>query len=84
MPRFRFKLKWMMVAVAIVAMLMAPVFILWRRSSALAQQGQYHARRASEYASVYMSDYHRGLAEKYERAARYPWLPIAPDPPEPK
>jgi hypothetical protein len=24
------------------------------------------------------------LREKYERAARYPWLPVAPDPPEPK
>lgn len=26
----------------------------------------------------------RLLAEKYEHAARYPWLPVAPDPPEPK
>jgi hypothetical protein len=25
----------------------------------------------------------RRLAEKYEYAARYPWLPVAPDPPEP-
>jgi hypothetical protein len=24
------------------------------------------------------------LRMKYERAARYPWLPVAPDPPEPK
>jgi len=24
------------------------------------------------------------LAGKYERAARYPWLPVAPDPPEPE
>jgi hypothetical protein len=24
------------------------------------------------------------LAEKYERAARYPWLPVEPDPPEPE
>jgi hypothetical protein len=23
------------------------------------------------------------LARKYERAARYPWLPVEPDPPEP-
>jgi hypothetical protein len=27
---------------------------------------------------------YRALAAKYERAARYPWLPVAPDPPEPK
>jgi hypothetical protein len=24
------------------------------------------------------------LRLKYERAARYPWLPVAPDPPEPR
>jgi hypothetical protein len=28
--------------------------------------------------------YDHQLASKYERAARYPWLPVAPDPPEPK
>jgi hypothetical protein len=28
---------------------------------------------------------HQGaLAAKYERAARYPWLPVEPDPPEPQ
>jgi hypothetical protein len=30
-------------------------------------------------ASVYYSD----LIQKYLRAARYPWLPVGPDPPEP-
>jgi len=28
-------------------------------------------------------DYWRNLKSKYERAARYPWLPVDPDPPEP-
>jgi hypothetical protein len=28
--------------------------------------------------------WHALLAEKYIRAARYPWLPVAPDPPEPE
>lgn len=27
-------------------------------------------------------DYHAAMRAKYERAARYPWLPVAPDPPE--
>jgi hypothetical protein len=27
--------------------------------------------------------YHRGLRTKYEHAARYPWISVAPDPPEP-
>jgi hypothetical protein len=29
-------------------------------------------------------EYHTVLMQKYERAARYPFLPIAPDPPEPR
>jgi hypothetical protein len=28
--------------------------------------------------------YNRGLASTYARAARHPWLPVAPDAPEPK
>jgi hypothetical protein len=28
--------------------------------------------------------HHASLARKYERAARYPWLSLEPDPPEPK
>lgn len=28
--------------------------------------------------------YHAAMARKYRRAARYPWLPVAPDPPEPE
>jgi hypothetical protein len=31
-----------------------------------------------------LADYHEDLARKYERAARYPWLPVEPDPPEPE
>jgi hypothetical protein len=27
---------------------------------------------------------YQSLGEKYERAARYPWLPVEPDPPEPE
>jgi hypothetical protein len=29
------------------------------------------------------SDHHAAMAEKYRQAARQPWLPVAPDPPEP-
>jgi hypothetical protein len=28
--------------------------------------------------------YHARMRRKYERAARYPWLPVEPDPPEPR
>jgi hypothetical protein len=30
-----------------------------------------------------LAKYHDAMRMKYERAARYPWLPIEPDPPEP-
>ena len=30
------------------------------------------------------ADHHAAMAEKYRHAARYPWLPVAPDPPEPE
>jgi hypothetical protein len=30
------------------------------------------------------SKYHADMRRKYERAARYPWLPLSPDPPSPK
>jgi hypothetical protein len=29
-------------------------------------------------------DWHREMARKYGRAARYPWLPVAPDPSAPE
>jgi hypothetical protein len=29
-------------------------------------------------------EWHGSMARKYEHAARYPWLPVAPDPPEPR
>jgi hypothetical protein len=29
-------------------------------------------------------EWHRRLLKKYERAARRPWLPVPPDPPEPE
>jgi hypothetical protein len=31
-----------------------------------------------------LSDYHRALAHKYRVASRFPWQPLAPDPPPPK
>jgi hypothetical protein len=29
-------------------------------------------------------EWHESMARKYEHAARYPWLPVEPDPPEPE
>src|SRR5262245_6514471 len=37
---------------------------------------------AARYAKV--ADYYAELGQKYEKAARYPWLHVEPAPPEPK
>lgn len=39
------------------------------------EDAQLFTRKAEHFAN---------LKQKYERAARYPWLPVAPDPPEPE
>jgi hypothetical protein len=33
---------------------------------------------------VRLAEYHEALSRKYERAANFPWLPVEPDPPEPR
>jgi hypothetical protein len=33
--------------------------------------------------SIAATEHYRSLARKYERLARYPWLPVEPNPPEP-
>lgn len=40
-------------------------------------------RQAAEQ-MVRHAEYYRGLKQKYETAARYPWRSVAPDPPEPE
>lgn len=40
--------------------------------------------KADESRRVNASAYYSDLIRKYERAARYPWLPVASDPPKPE
>jgi hypothetical protein len=40
-----------------------------------------HREDAADYARK--AHYRAALVRKYERAARFPWLPVEPDPPEP-
>src|SRR4051794_12586724 len=41
-------------------------------------------RRVWRLVSRARKDHEATLKEKYERAARYPWLPVRPDPPSPE
>jgi hypothetical protein len=131
LPRFRFTIRWMMVAVAIVGLAMG--IVQFRRIAAAhvmraeshAQQeavicerlatvseefldDQYHltsvtsGTTTSDRPNVFgfvtsgfpdgfrtlegwrdLAKWHNALNQKYARSARYPWLPVAPDPPEP-
>jgi hypothetical protein len=51
----------------------------------LVRNYQERARRLrrSERFAVAMTNYWNGLRRKRERAARYPWLSVEPDPPQP-
>ena len=99
MPRFRFTVRRMMVAVAIVAMLLGAWAALARRTANLRQVALEHGQKAGrleiETVTSAISQgeaarrmeivhWHDAMSAKYERAARYPWLTVAPDPPEPK
>jgi hypothetical protein len=75
-----------MIVVAMVAVLLA---CLQRRAQFL-QLAQQHSDAGAYYPGLYVDpmdpwyEHHRSLAAKYRRAARCPWLPVSPDPPEPK
>ena len=44
----------------------------------------HRAAKADTERHRMLAEYHRALNQKYRRAALYPWLPVPPDPPEPK
>jgi hypothetical protein len=91
LPRPRFTIRRLMVAVAIAAFAFGGWQMRQRREhrlrlalkhevlSALLRDGHADTSRDPERA-----DRHKALHIKYEHAARYPWLPIEPDPPEPE
>lgn len=100
----RFRLRTLMLAVAIVAVALA-ADVCYRRHAAFGLRAEQCRRGAS---AAYMSEqaarlrnrfdhdprttaaffqraeYYEALGAKYQRAARYPWLPVAPDPPPPE
>ncbi len=103
LPRVRFTVRRLMVAVAIVAAVLAGLEALRMRRAEFQRVSVLHrrhlltlgrwelldpvAQRADEEAQARgdpRKSWHLHLADKYRRAARYPWLPVAPDPPEPE
>jgi hypothetical protein len=114
MPRPRFTLSRMMVAVMTIGVLLAIPGEMERRSSKFLDLARSHSVKAAgcgiqdlsmiiyRWREVSESPdgkeplspaetkrimdtgwYHKAMETKYRRAARFPWLPVWPDPPEP-
>ena len=81
-----------MIAVAVVGMAMALMLELSnRRSRFMRIAREYQAltelligvdQQSTKKAAL--AQWQSIVAEKYRRAARYPWLPLEPDPPPPE
>jgi hypothetical protein len=89
LPRPRFTLRRLMVAVAVMAVVLGLCRWLWTRSVAFRSIADAHNAQRMGGIPMHTENlpsllYHIEMGNKYDRAARYPWLPVAPDPPEPK
>jgi hypothetical protein len=87
-PRIRFTVRRMMVAVAIMAVLLGLFGWMDRRAGLFRERRDFHRVHWSAIDEGFEVEappaaYHRAMAEKYRIAAERPWLPVAPDPPEP-
>jgi hypothetical protein len=94
LPRFR--LRTMIIVVAIVG---APMGVLIERHRRFHRLASFHAARGGEGVwaptrirangsdlvkwRIAREVWHYDLADKYREASLKPWLPVAPDPPEP-
>jgi hypothetical protein len=90
----RFRTRTLMVAVAAVGVALGAGVTLWRRSAEFRQRALEHGWLAErgrspwwfgpvDRPSLFRRWHHDSIRAKYERAARYPWLPVLADPPEP-
>jgi hypothetical protein len=96
LPRVRFTVRRLMVAVAVAAIVFAACIWMHTRAVRFRRAAQSYREQLTEYMrrptarrrGHHIPDrrvvrYYVGMAEKYEYAGRHPWLPVAPDPPEP-
>jgi hypothetical protein len=84
-PRVRFTVRRMMVAVAVVGLLLGGAAwmrrrSLWHLGLAISHTEESVAWQIDPPRAIHLAR----LAERHARAARYPWLPLAPGPPGPK
>jgi hypothetical protein len=96
LPRVRFTVRRLMVAVAVAAVVLGGLAyaarlaqlrrLYYRRATELryAEQTYRHPSYRDEVQDVAAANRLGQMAEKYEKAADRPWLPVAPDPAEPE
>jgi hypothetical protein len=92
LPRPRFTVRRLMVAVAVVGLMFGFGAWLARRSAEFQKKSDSYLGTVRVMYSIGRwkprgfdrNSWAWGMAQKYHDAARHPWLPVAPDPPEPK
>lgn len=94
LPQVRFTVRQMMFVVAIVALAMGCVSWCSSRAARFDDLANQHYRASMKTVGIEpdtcnafstpRSIYHEEMAKKYAYAYRKPWLPVAPDPPEPE
>jgi hypothetical protein len=93
LPRPRFTMRRLILVVAIVGLLVGGWLWGERRRTKFAELEFRHQMLSipriidpdlKPGPPKEVANYHREMAEKYRFAATYPWLPVAPDPPEPE
>jgi hypothetical protein len=88
-PRVQFTIRRLMIAVALMALVAGLFAGLERRRLRLLDVARVHADPIRVMTAETDIDrpewqWHFAMYAKYSQAARRPWLPLAPDPPEPK
>jgi hypothetical protein len=98
MPRVRFMVRQLMIAAAVVAVLMAVVVGLKHRTAHLKRLSRWQSGEANRWELLLTESsvngpltsaildkvhWHDAMAARFERAARFPWLPIEAAPPAP-
>jgi hypothetical protein len=84
-------LRWMVVVAVVAVGCAAVVSVAERRRQRFARIADRHIAvflvpaqvRDPERRSAIRLNWHSTMADKYLHAARYPWLPVEPDPPRP-
>lgn len=88
LPRVRFTVRRLMVGAALAGLVLGSFVELRRRSERFRQIASSYAAlgrgRVCGFGSWDLARYLAEMRMKYEWHARYPFLPVAPDPPEPE